>query len=130
MSSSWSPTVRVNLSPSRYSGWVGWLAGLSLLPVVWLVMWPWWAQGLLVLLIIMLLRGWRLPLIDELTLQDDTLMVAADTVQVLERPGRVLRLGPWLALQTPRGWLHLFEDQAPREQLQPIYQWLWMHRER
>ena len=128
MSSSWSPTVRVKLSSSRYPRWVRCLAGLSLLPVVWLVMWPWWAKGVLLLLIIVLLRRWRLPLIDELTLQDGTLTVSGVTAQVLERPGRVIRLGPWLALQTPRGWLYLFEDQAPRDKLQPIYQWLWMKR--
>ncbi len=130
MSSSWSPTVKVELGRSRYPRRLQWLAGLSLLPVVWLVMWPWWMKGLLVLSVLLLLRGWRVPHITRMQLRDNVLTVSGEREQRLERPGRVMRLGPWLAMQTPKGWLHLFEDQAPREQLQPIYQWLWVNRVR
>ncbi|WP_237440373.1 hypothetical protein [Alcanivorax sp. DP30] len=130
MSSSWSPTVKVELAPSRYPRWLQWLAGLSVAPVVWLVAWPWWAKSLLLLAIVLLLRGWRLPVIGMMELRESMLTVSTHKVQVLERPGRVIRLGPWLAMQTPKGWLHLFEDQAPPEQLQPIYQWLWVNRVR
>lgn len=128
MSSSLSPTVRAKLEPSRYPRQVRWLASASLLPVVWLVSWPWWGKGVLLLAIVLLLQRWRLAQITELELRDSVLTVIGDQVQSLEKPGRVYRVGPWLALQTPRGWLHLFEDQGSREQLQPIYQWLWVNR--
>lgn len=130
MSSNWSPTASVDLQVSRYTRRLHWVAGLSLLPVVWLVSWPWWGRCLLALAIIVLLRGWRLPQIRQLQLRDNVLTVVAGEVQTMEKPGRVLRLGPWLALQTPKGWLHLFDDQAPRAQLQPVYQWLWVNRVR
>ncbi|MGB2248015.1 MAG: hypothetical protein ACPH3N_10105 [Alcanivorax sediminis] len=128
MSSNWSPTARVELGASRYPARLLWLSGLSLVPVVWLVMWPIWAKGLLVLAIILLLRGWRVPTLTELRLREGALTLVGDRVQTLETPGRVIRLGPWLAMQTPQGWVHLFEDQASRSQLQPVYQWLWVNR--
>ncbi len=130
MSSSWSPTASVKLGGSRYPGLWRWVVGVNLLPVVWLVSWPWWARAMLLAVIVLSLCRWRVPLINELHLREGVLTVVARQVQTLEKPGRVLRLGPWLALQTPKGWLHLFEDQASREDLQPIYQWLWVSRVR
>ena len=57
-----------------------------------------------------------------------TLTVMGEHTQVMEQPLRVIRHGPWLAMQTPKGWLHVFADQASVAELQPFYQWLWTNR--
>lgn len=101
---------------------------VSMLPIAWLVVWPWWAVAALIVAVVVVTLRWRVPQPRELQLRDHQLTVVSEQVQTLERPGRVLRLGPWLAMQTPKGWVHLFDDQAPQDQLQPIYQWLWVHR--
>ncbi|MCG8394560.1 MAG: hypothetical protein MI745_15895 [Pseudomonadales bacterium] len=99
-----------------------------MVPVVLTSQVPWWASVLLLAALPLLLRGWSPPQPRRLELRDGVLTVIGRRVQVLDKPGRVLRLGPWLAIQTPKGWLHVFEDQAPRQELQPFYQWFWANR--
>ena len=124
--------ARIELSASRYPATLKWVAmAVASIPLL-LSTLPWWASGALVASLPLLLQGWRPTEVRTLAMQDGALWVSSHrkVQQQLERPGRVLRLGPWLALQTPRGWWHLFEDQAPLEQLQPYYQWLWLNRQR
>ncbi|MEQ3723317.1 hypothetical protein [Alcanivorax sp.] len=130
MSSAWSPRRKVKLASSRYPARLRWLAiGLAALVVV-LSPLPGSATLLLLVALPWLVLGWRLPQPETLELHAQTLTVAGKHTQVMERPLRVIRHGPWLAMQTPKGWLHVFEDQAPVAELQPFYQWLWVKRKR
>lgn len=128
MSSAWSPRRKVKLAASRYPARVRWLAALLVVPAIVLSQLPGWAMLLLLVALPVLVRGWRLSQPVGLELHAQRLTITGRHTQVMERPMRVIRHGPWLALQTPKGWLHVFADQAPVAELQPFYQWLWVNR--
>ncbi len=130
MSSAWSPRRKVELAASRYPARLRWLAALLVMPAIVLSQLPGWAMLLLLGALVVLVWGWRLRQPVALELHAQTLTVMGKHTQVMGRPLRVIRHGPWLAMQTPKGWLHVFEDQAPVDQLQPFYQWLWVRRKR
>ncbi|MDX1805208.1 MAG: hypothetical protein R3292_14150 [Alcanivorax sp.] len=120
--------ARVELGDSCYPRR---LAGLSLLLTALalaLTSLPWWWMVLLWVLAAGVVRRWQPPLVRQLYWYEQQLSVTGRHAQLLLPPYRVVRCGPWLALHTPRGWLHLFADQAPAAQLQPFYQWLWVNR--
>lgn len=128
MSSAWSPRRRVKLGASCYPMRLRWLAMLVVGPVIVLSSLPGWAMLVLLGGLPVMLLGWRLPQPEALELHAQTLTVMGKHTQVMEQPLRVIRHGPWLAMQTPKGWLHVFADQAPVAELQPFYQWLWTNR--
>ncbi|EKF73946.1 hypothetical protein A11A3_11332 [Alcanivorax hongdengensis A-11-3] len=122
--------LALDLGESRYPRR---LAQLSLwLCTLALVLAPlalWW-KLLLWVLAVGALRTWRPALVRRLYWRDGELTVTGAQVHTLAPPYRLVRLGPWLGLQTRRGWLHLFADQASAGDLQPFYQWLWVNRRR
>lgn len=128
MSLPWSPRKKLELTPSRYPARLKWLAVMGVVPAILLTQMPWWALVLLLLVLPLLVRGWQPPQLSQMELHEQGLTLIGRHWQELEQPRRVLRVGPWMAIQTPKGWLHLFDDQAPRAQLQPFYQWLWTNR--
>mgnify|MGYP000297723156 FL=1 len=128
MSLLWSPRKKVELNPSRYPARIRWLAMAVVAPAVLLAQVPWWASALMLVALPLLVWGGRPAQLAQMELHEQRLTLIGRHWQELESPRRVLRAGPWMAIQTPKGWLHLFDDQAPREQLQPFYQWLWTNR--
>ena len=117
MSSPWSPRKKLELNPSRYPARLRLLAVLVVAPAILLAQVPWWALVLLLAALPLLVRGWQPAQLSQMELHEQRLTLIGRHWQELERPRRVLRAGPWMAIQTPKGWLHLFDDQAPREQL-------------
>lgn len=120
---------RLTLSKSRYPGRLKAVSLLLVCPAILAMSVPLWGQALTFLLVLIAVRYWRLPVVRQLQWQGDgTLRVTGKRAQQIAPPYRVWRLGPWFALATPHGWLHLFADQASNERLQPFYQWLWVNR--
>lgn len=130
MSSGWSPRRKVKLAASRYPARLRWLAALLAAAAIVLSQLPAWAMLVLLGVLPVLVRSWRLPQPEALELDAQGVTIIGRHKQVMERPLRVIRHGPWLAMQTPKGWLHVFADQAPVAELQPFYQWFWVKRQR
>ena len=128
MSLLWSPRKKVELNSSRYPARIRWLAMAAVAPAILLAQMPWWASVLMLLALPLLVWRWRPAQLAQMEIHEQRLTLIGRHWQELESPRRVLRAGPWMAIQTPKGWLHLFDDQAPREQLQPFYQWPWTNR--
>ncbi|MGB1923013.1 MAG: hypothetical protein ACPHM2_07285, partial [Alcanivorax sp.] len=109
MSLPWSPRKKLELSPSRYPARLKWLAVIGVVPAILLTQMPWWALVLLLLALPLLVRGWQPPQLSQMELHEQGLTLIGRHWQELEQPRRVLRVGPWMAIQTPKGWLHLFD---------------------
>lgn len=132
MSSRWSPLANLTLADSRFPHYLRAMSALLVGAAVGVTPLPLWCALLSVVVTQYALRDWQPRLVSQLRLENSGLWVTSDAlgVQLIAHPERVLRAGPWLALQTPKGWLHVFADQAPLARLQPFYQWLWLEQRR